>query len=130
MAEQKQKPVAITEEQLILAIYNELTAFNSDPVLTQKKATQLGGWCWKQMLHNQQQSRKHTERLIYLVDQMRTLQRQYWAGHRSKLPKAKVAECQVDDALRLLLSQLGYSIDELKARNEQPKLWDGPQNKE
>lgn len=124
MAEQGKKDiVAITQEQLILAIYEQLTAFNSDPTLTQEKATQIGAWCWKQLLYNQKQSRKHMERLIYLVEQMRTLQKEYWSGQRSKLPKAKVAESQVDDAIKILLTQLGYSIEELKSRHEQTKLF-------
>jgi|GEM_PF-1394200 len=121
--QQKKQEVAITKEQLILAIYEQLTAFNGDPTLTQGKATQLGAWCWEQMLFNQKLSRKHMERLIFLVDQMRSFQRQYWAGHRSKLPKCKVTEAQVDDAIKILLTQLGYSIEELKSRHEQTKLF-------
>ncbi|MDF2189313.1 hypothetical protein [Paraflavitalea sp. CAU 1676] len=125
----KKEQVAITWEQLVLAIHEQLSAFNGDPALTQKKATQVGSWVWKQMLYNQEMTRKHMERLIYLVDTMRTLQKEYWAGQRGKLPKAKVAEHQVDHAVKILLNQLGYSIEELKRRHEQINLWDGPLNK-
>lgn len=130
MAEQEKKgQQAITREQLIIEVYEVLTGFNSDPKLTQDKATQLGGWCWQQLVHNQKQTRKHMERLIYLVDQMRTLQKQYWSGQRSKLDKAKVCESQVDNAIRVLLTELGYSIDELKSKHEQTTLFDGPARK-
>jgi hypothetical protein len=121
--QQKKAQVAITQEQLILAVYEQLTAFNSDPGLTQEKATQLGTWCWQQLLHSQKQTRKHMERLIFLIDQMRTLQKEYWGGQRSKLDRAKVAESQVDNAVRVLLTELGYSIEEFKSKHEQTKLF-------
>ncbi len=67
-------------------------------------------------------SKEHLELFLYRVQKMREKQIEYFSGKHKVLPEAKRLELQVDHAITVLLTKLGYSIEHIKNKNEQPKL--------
>lgn len=68
------------------------------------------------------QSRNHLKLFLLRVLTMRELQQQYFQGKKSVLDKARLEEQKVDNAIKKLTGELGYSIEDLKKQAAQPKL--------
>ena len=68
--------------------------------------------------------RTQLERLMFKVEEMRELQRLYYAGHRSVLGKCKDKESDMDKKI-MGLKSLGYSTEQFKKSVTQENLFGG-----
>ncbi len=64
----------------------------------------------------------HLQRFMFRVHNMRELQKKYFAGNRNVFNDAKKSEVAVDNALKKLCGDLGYSMEDISNKYEQTKL--------
>lgn len=67
-------------------------------------------------------SRQHLKLFIHRVQVMRNIQQQYFSGKKSVLVLSKQEEQKVDNAIKKLTSELGYTPEDLNNQYQQSKL--------
>lgn len=106
-------------------IYNAIEGAVNDAVdgaTSKEEAMQALADVFSKALDPYVKSRHHLKLFIYRVQTMRDLQQQFFAGNRKVLAKSKQEELKVDNAIKKLTSELGYSLEDIKKQFEQQEL--------
>lgn len=88
-----------------------------------KTAEIISAFCWETMNHNIDIAKGHLELFIYRIQKMRDVQKQFFEGKKSALKTAQQLEAKVDMAIEKMLGPMGYSIEKIKQKEEQSKLF-------
>lgn len=66
--------------------------------------------------------KERLEKFVHYIEEIRHLQRQYFAGHKYVLSESKAKEKELDSKVAWLKVK-GYNTDRFKVKSEQPKLF-------
>lgn len=66
--------------------------------------------------------KERLEKFVHYIEEIRHLQRQYFAGNKHVLSESKTKEKELDSKVAWLKAK-GYNTDRFKVKSEQPKLF-------